>query len=117
MWLSLNKKKGGLLQELEQRIDASNHIKFEYEKQIKNYENWNSQLNYEYEISYQVFFEDTRLTPQKFQELDNYRQSIIDRIAINNNNLIVLKDKLKKQECIHLLLTKCYYIIDNCCIL
>ena len=110
-------KRGGLLRELEERIEASNHLKFEYEKQIYNFENWNSQLNYEYEISYNVFYEDQYLTPQKFQELDQYRQAIIDRIAINNQNLNILKDKLKKQECIHLLLTKCYYMIDNCSIL
>lgn len=91
----------------------SNHLKFEYEKEIKNLENWNSQLNYEYEISYQVFFEDPYLTPYKFEQLDEYRQKIMDRIGINNHNINVLKDKLKKQECIHLLLTKCYYMIDN----
>ena len=106
-------KKGGLLRELELKIDCSNHLKFQYEKDIKYFENWNTYLNYEYEQSYEVFFNDTYLTPQKFEQLDQYRQSIIDRLALNNNSIQELKEKLKKQECIHLLLTKCYYMIDN----
>lgn len=113
----MNLKRGGLLQELEQKIEISNHLLFQYEKEIKNLENWNSQLNYEYKISYKVFYEDNYLTPIKFQQLYDYRQKIIDRISINNNNINVLKDKCKKQQCIHLLFTKCYYMIDNFSIL
>lgn len=111
------KKKGGLLRELELRIEASNSIQFDYEKKIKYFENWNSQLNYEYNISYNVFFENQYLTPIKFQQLDDYRQKILDRIALNNHSIQELKDKMNKQYLIHVLLTKCYYMIDNFSIL
>lgn len=107
-------KKGGLLEELEMKINASNSINFDYENEIKKLENWNSQLNYEYEISYKVFYEDQHLTPIKFQQLADYRQIIIDQITKNNYKIEEIKKCLKSQQKIHLLLTKCYYMIDNC---
>ena len=107
-------KRGGLLEELELRIQASNSIKNEYEKEIQQLEYWNSQLNYEYEVSYNIFFENKYLSPVDFEKLDEYRQCVIDKISINNGEISKLKEKLKKQETIHVLLTKCYYMINNC---
>ena len=107
-------KKGGLLKNLEEKIKASNEIKNNYEKQLKSYENWNAELNYEYDISYNVFFENRYLSPNEFEKLDEYRQRILDKIAMNNHNINVLKIRIKKQEEIHLLLVNCYYMINKC---
>lgn len=93
------------MNELELKIEASNNVLFEYEKELKHLENINSNLNYEYNISFKVF--------DYSKELLNYRQNILDNIGQNNYRINILNKSIKKQNLIHVLLTNCYYKIDN----
>ena len=87
------------------KIEASNQLLFQYETEIKRLENDNSYVNYEYNLSFQIF--------QWSKELEDYRQNLMEYIAINTHKLNQLNDSLKKQERIHVLLNKCYWFINK----
>lgn len=81
-------KKGGLLNELEERIDRLKNFLLHYECKIGRIENDNSQLNCEYVQSFNVNINTND------PNLINYRQSIIDQISLNNNYIYELKNNL-----------------------
>ena len=80
-----------------------------YEKKLNKLKNENSQLNYEYEISYQVFWQ----RDNSYKELEMYRLSILDMIGKNNYEIVKLENSLEKQQNIFNLLYKCYYYVDK----
>lgn len=84
-------QQGGLINELELKIEESTNLTHHLEMKIKSLENDNSQLNYEYTQSFKVFNEDINL-----EKLINYRQSLIDQICNNNNYIDELNLKLNK---------------------
>lgn len=103
-------KKGGLLRELELKIQATHTIMNDYEKDIKQLEVENERLNYEYCQSYKI---NIRLCiNDDIKYLNSYRQSIMDSLANNNYKLFELNCNLKKQCNIYKFLSKCYYYIN-----
>ena len=81
------KKKGGLLNELEEKIQSNQNWLNHYELKIKSLENDNSQLDFEWRQSFKINLENLTNT----KDLLNYRQSIIDKICNNNNYIDIAK--------------------------
>ena len=84
----MKKKKGGLLNNLELKIQATQELLNQYEKKLKSLENDNSSLNFEYEMSYKIFWE----RDNNYKELELYRLSILYKIGQNNYEIVKLEN-------------------------
>lgn len=103
--------KGGLINELEMRIEASKELQWQYEKQINVIQSEIARLNDEYIKSMKV--EVNLLTDKNLKFLLDYRQSIINEIISNNEKVSELSISLGKQSEILGLLNKCHYFVVN----
>ena len=103
--------KGGLINELEMRIEASKELQWQYEKQINVLQSEIARLNDEYIKSMKV--EVNLLTDKNLKFLLYYRQSIINEIISNNEKVSELSISLGKQSEILGLLNKCHYFVVN----
>lgn len=107
----MNRIKGGLINELEMRIDASKELQWQYEKQINVLQSEIARLNDEYVKSMKVDI--NLLTDKNLKFLLDYRQSIINEIISNNEKVSELSISLGKQSEILGLLSKCHYFVVN----
>lgn len=107
----MNRIKGGLINELEMRIDASKELQWQYEKQINILQSEIARLNDEYVKSMKVDI--NLLTDKNLKFLLDYRQSIINEIISNNEKVSELSISLGKQSDILGLLSKCHYFVVN----
>lgn len=103
--------KGGLINELEMRIEASKELQWQYEKQINVIQSEIARLNDEYIKSMKVDI--NLLTDKNLKFLLDYRQSIINEIISNNEKVSELSISLGKQSEILGLLNKCHYFVVN----
>lgn len=103
--------KGGLINELEMRIEASKELQWQYEKQINVLQSEIARLNDEYIKSMKVDI--NLLTDKNLKFLLDYRQSIINEIISNNEKVSELSISLGKQSEILGLLNKCHYFVVN----
>ena len=104
-------KLGGLLNELKNKIDQSNEYNNHLEIKINKLENDNSQLNWEYNQSYLV---PPGLTNHwNYKKLYEYRQTILDKIANNNNYINELKINLDKNINTCKLYEKCFFYLNK----
>lgn len=103
--------KGGLINELEMRIEASKELQWQYEKQINVLQSEIARLNNEYIKSMKVDI--NLLTDKNLKFLLDYRQSIINEIISNNEKVSELSISLGKQSEILGLLNKCHYFVVN----
>lgn len=102
---------GGVLNDLEQKIEEIRDFINHLEIKINNLENDNSQLNWEYE---QSFYIPPGLTNQvDYKKLLNYRQVILDKIANNNNYINELKISLNKNINTCNLYEKCFFFLNK----
>lgn len=102
---------GGVLNDLEQKIEELRDFINHLEIKINNLENDNSQLNWEYE---QSFYIPPGLTNQvDYKKLLNYRQMILDKIANNNNYINELKISLDKNINTCNLYEKCFFFLNK----
>lgn len=105
-------KKGGLLKELEQKIEACNELQNSYEMNINfltnrndnYYDTYKNSFNYDWLVNYYDYM--------KPQSLYEFRQSLIDGIAYNNNLITHYKERLKKYINISSFLQKIFFFIN-----
>lgn len=81
---------------------------FKVETQIKQLQTDNSQLNLEWQNS---FNNDLLINKSNQQQLINYRQAIVDRICFNNNCMDELKRKFNDLSLDNNLYNKMYYFL------
>ena len=91
------KKKGGLIRDLEQRIKEYQDLLHHYEKKILSIENEISQLQFEYNQSFEVFTQPFQHEPNNEFLLD-YRNSILNQMLNLNNYIFELNDTKCKWE-------------------
>ena len=103
------KFKGGLLNELQLKINASKELQWQYQKSLDQIEIENERLNHEYTESMKI--DNNLLNDQNLKFLLDYRQSIINRICLNNQTCNQLYHCLDKQKEILGLLSDCYHVI------
>lgn len=103
--------KGGLINELEMRIEASKELQWQYEKQINIIQSEIARLNDEYVKSMKI--DNNSLSDGNLKQLLDYRQSIINEIINNNEKVAELTISLGKQSEIIGLLNKCHYFVVN----
>lgn len=102
---------GGLLNELEIKIDQLKDFINHLEIKINNLENDNSQLNWEYT---QSFYIPPGLSNQyDYKKLLCYRQCLLDKIANNNNYINELKNSLDKYINTCNLYEKCFFFLNK----
>lgn len=81
----------------------------EYEEKVKYLQYENSQLNFEYEQSFAVFWE----RDNSYKELEQYRLTICQKINQNNSDIRYWEKKMRTQHCIYKLLYKCFYFANK----
>lgn len=102
--------KGGLLNELELRIKASQELQWQYEKKKTLLEIETNRLNDEYIAS--MMINTNNLSDYNLKQLLDYRQVIINKICSNNEKVDQLNVNKEKQSEIQLLLGKCHKFIE-----
>ena len=109
----MNKKKGGLLKELEQKIEANLQIQNEYERCINILTNRNDNYNYVYNETFKPDWSGKKyINTNIYKNILEYRQSLIDDICHNNNLIDWYKNKLEKTININNFLQRLYFFIN-----
>lgn len=108
----MNKKKGGLLNELEQRIEACNQLQNDYECNVNFLSNRNDNYYNVYKNSFNFDWLKNNYQYIKPKSLYDYRQSLIDNICYNNDLIDDYKNRLKKSINISTFLQKLYFFIN-----
>ena len=88
---------GCLINELEWRIKQYQDLLHHYDKKILSLENDVTQLQYEYDQSFEVFTQPFEYEPNNEWLLD-YRDSILNQMLNLNNYIFELKDTKEKYE-------------------
>lgn len=101
-------KKGGLLKDLEQKINASQDFLNEYEKQLIGIQNEMEKLNFEYD---QTFNNYNYINNFKFNL--EYRDDIMNMMYSLNETRKFVLNNLEKQKIITKFLMNCYYYVDK----
>lgn len=104
-------KKGGLVNELEQKIKNIKDYQAIIEEHILSYENENNKLNLKWAQSYEYTWLKNLLHFNNNNDLINYRQSIVDKLCKNNNLINDLKIKLNYSENFYNFLYKIYNVL------
>lgn len=109
----MKKKKGGLLNELEQKIQACNELQNNYESQINFLTNRNENYNYVYKETFKPDWSYKNYVNKNiYKNILEYRQSLIDDICYNNNLIEQYKKQLQKNINISTFLQKIYFFIN-----
>ena len=110
----MNKKKGGLLNELEQRIEACNQLQNDYECNINFLTNRNENYHYIHNESFKSDWIIKNCIKNNYKNFDiiEYRQSLIDNICYNNDLIQDYKKRLEKSINISTFLQKIYFFIN-----
>lgn len=110
----MNKKRGGLLNELEQRIEACNQLQNDYECNINFLTNRNENYHYIYNESFKNdwIIKNCIKNNYKIFDIIEYRQSLIDNICYNNDLIQDYKKRLEKSINISTFLQKIYFFIN-----
>lgn len=103
---------GGLINELEQKIQACNILQNEYEKNINFLSNRNENYNYVYKETFKPDWPGINyINKNIYKDVINYRQSLIDDICYNNNLIKYYQENLRKNINISTFLQKLYFFI------
>lgn len=105
----MNVKKGGLIKELEEKIEANMEVINEYEVARNRLQYFNSTYDYAYRESYSRDW----LMYHNVNNFDviNYRQSLIMKICHNNDLLDDYKNKIEKHINISNLFQRIYFFL------
>lgn len=106
-------KKGGLLKDLEIKIEASNTVLNMYEKYIADLEVQNQRLNKTYNGTYNYTWLKENLYNWNSVNLIEWRQSLIEKICHNNDMVEKYKKDQTSQEKVNLFLKKLYFYINK----
>lgn len=103
-------KKGGLINELEEKIKANMEIINEYEKSIKTLQSYNAACDLAYNESYTFNW----LINHNCNNFDviNYRQSLIFKICHNNDLLDDYKKRIEKHINMSTFFQKIYFFLQ-----
>lgn len=104
-----NKLKGGLINELELRIEKLTNLSNHLEIKIKLIENENSHLHKDYSQSFNISNE----VDINFKNILDYRQSIVDNLCNNNNYIEQLEVKLNETIKTCNFLKKIYFYLNK----
>lgn len=105
-------KLGGLLKNLELKINATDQIMNEYEMKCNQLLTENTYLNQSYINTFEIDY--NLCTTQDLKYLQDYRDSLFTSILSNNGEIIYLNNCINKQQQIKELFIKCYEIINKC---
>lgn len=90
-------KPGGLLNELEERIDMNQSYLCHYEMKINKLKNQNNKLNLNWNDSFKNdWLEKNEINMNNYNDLIDYRQDLINEICNNNNYIEQLKIKFNE---------------------
>ena len=103
---------GGLINELEQKIQACNQLQNDYECNINFLTNRNDNYYNVYKNTYNFDWLKNNYKYIKPKSLYDYRQSLIDNIGYNNNLIQDYKKRLEKSINISTFLQKIYFYIN-----
>lgn len=103
-------KKGGLLRDLEQKIECSQQYLNDYEKQIISIENEMIKINNEYDWSYKIFYQYNIFDNNQLIE---YRDNLLNNLYLLNKTYQSVSKNLSKQKIITKFLMDCYYYVDK----
>ena len=106
-------KRGGLLNELELKIKACNEIQDSYEQTINMLTNRNENYNYVYNETFKPDWSyKNYINKNLYNNVLQYRQSLIDDICHNNNLIDYYKKQLEKNININNFLQRIYFFIS-----
>ena len=100
--------KGRLIENIELKIHACQEQLNQYEKEFNQIETENHRLNQEYKNSFKVVYR-----PEDHKYMIDYRQTIINEITQNNEELNQISYQFNLQKEIYKFLYNCYYFIDK----
>lgn len=105
---------GGLINELEQKIQACNQLQNDYECNINFLTNRNDNYFNTYKKSFDYDWINKNCINKNYSNFDmiQYRQSLIDNIGYNNNLIQDYKKRLEKSINISTFLQKIYFYIN-----
>lgn len=108
----MKKKTGGLINELEQKIQACNQLQNDYECNINFLYNRNDNYYNVYKNTFNFDWLKNNYKYIKPKSLYDYRQSLIDNIGYNNDLIQDYKKRLEKSINISTFLQKLYFFIN-----
>lgn len=107
------KKKGGLLKDLEEKIEASNIVLNLYEKYVSELQLQNQRINKIYNGTYNFEWLKQNLYNWNSVNLIEWRQSLIEKICHNNDMIEKYKKDEISQMNINSFLKNIYFYINN----
>lgn len=107
------KKLGGLLNELDMKIKASGMVLEEYERMIRYLEFQNEKMNQTFQSTFNYDWLNLNGYDWQTTDLVNWRQSLVQKICHNNDEIEKYKRNTFRQESVNSFLQKIFFFINK----